>query len=141
MSTQIPEAFKDLLEKPVYVTLATVMPDGQPQLSVVWCSYDGEYIWVNTARGRQKDKNLMARPQATILAIDPNNTYRWIEVRGTVAEVTEEGAVDHIDQLALAYAGKTPYFGGFAPAELAQHQTRVIYKIKPTRVVTYNPRG
>jgi len=141
MSTTIPDNFRDLLDEPVYVTLATVLPDGQPQLTVVWCSYDGQYIWINTTRNRQKDKNLMARPQATIMAIDPNNPYRWMEVRGTVAEVTEEGGVDHINQLAQLYVGKTPYYGGFAPAEMAEQETRVIYKIKPERVVTFDPQG
>ena len=137
MSATIPDSYKDLLEKPVVVTLATVMPDHQPQLSVVWCSYDGTHILVNTARGRQKDTNMTERPMVTILALDPENPYRYLEVRGTVAEVTEEGGVDHIDQLAQMYTGKSPYFGQVAPAEDKDKQTRVIYKIKPTKVVAF----
>ena len=113
------------------------MPDGQPQLSPVWCSFDGTYIWINTARGRQKDKNLTERPMATILAVDPDNPYRYLEVRGTVAESTEEGAVDHINQLARLYTGQSSYYGGVQPAELAEKETRVIYKIRPKRVVTF----
>ena len=140
MSATIPDNFKDLLEKPVYVSLATVMPDGQPQLSVVWCSYDGEHVLVNTVRGRQKEKNMAARPKATILAVDPKNPYRWMEIRGTVVEISEAGAVDHIDQLARSYAIAPKYFGGFVPAELASQQTRVICKIKPTRVLSYHTR-
>ena len=137
MSATIPESHTDLLEGPVFVTLGTVMPDGQPQLSVVWCSYDGTHIWVNTARGRQKDKNLTARPKATLLAMDPNSPYRWIEVRAAVDEVTEEGGLDHINRLAKLYVGADSYYGGFAPAELAEKETRVIYKLKPTRVIAF----
>ncbi len=137
MSATIPESHRDLLDGPVVVALATVMPDGQPQLSPVWCSFDGTYIWINTARGRQKDKNLSERPMATILAIDPNNPYRYLEVRGTVAESTEEGAVEHINQLARLYTGKSSYYGEVQPAELAKKETRVIYKIRPKRVVAF----
>lgn len=133
MSTQIPDRFNDLLEGPVPATVATVMPDGQPQLSVVWCNYDGQHVLVNTARGRQKDKNLKARPVATILVIDPNNSGRYLEVRGTV-EMTEVGAVEHITQLAKLYTGADSYYGGVTPADLAETETRVICKITPTRV-------
>ncbi len=135
MSTQIPDSHKDLLEKAIPATIATIMPDGQPQLSVVWCNYDGEHVLVNTARGRQKDKNLSARPRATLLVIDPNNAYRYLEVRGTV-EMTEEGAVAHINQLARLYTGADSYYGSAAPADLAQKETRVICKITPTHVTT-----
>lgn len=135
--TTIPESHRDLLEKPVYVVLTTVMPDGQPQSTIVWCSFDGERIWVNTVRGRLKDKNMTARPKATILAMDPENAYHWLEVRCDVDEVTEEGAVDHISELSKQYTGKTPYYGGFAPAERAKRETRVIYKLRPNHVVAY----
>lgn len=137
MSVSIPQSHRDLLEKPVFVTVATVLPDNQPHLSVVWCSFDGETIWLNTTRGRMKDKNLTARPQATVLAIDPENSYRYLEIRTEVAEVTEEGAVEHITQLAQKYTDKKSYYGGFAPAERANQETRVIYKLKPTKVVTF----
>lgn len=137
MSAQIPDSHKDLLEKPIYVVISTVMPNGQPQSSVVWCSFDGEYIWLNTARGRMKDKNLSARPLATVLAADPANPFRYLEARCAVAEVTEEGAVEHISQLSQQYVGKSPYYGGFAPAERAQEETRVIYKLQPTKVIAF----
>lgn len=138
MTTVIPESHKDLIEGPVFVTLSTVMPDGQPQSSVVWCSYDGNHILVNTARGRLKEKNMRARLMATILAIDPQNPYRYLEVRGKVEEITEEGAIDHINQLAQLYANKPKFYGGVAPAEREGRETRVICKIKPTRVVTFD---
>jgi PPOX class probable F420-dependent enzyme len=136
MSAAIPDSHKDLLEGPVYVTLATVLSSGQPHLSVVWCGFDGEHVLINTARGRVKDKNMTARPQATVMAIDPQNPYRWIEVRADVAEATEEGGVDHIHELSRLYMGKN-YYGDFAPAEAADKETRVIYKLKPNKVVAF----
>ena len=136
MSASIPESHIDLLEKPVFVALGTVNANGQPQLSVIWCSFDGTHIWINTTRGRLKEKNMAARPRVSILARDPKNPYRYLEVRGEVDAVTEEGAVDHIHQLSQMYAGK-PYYGGFTSAERAGQETRVIYKIKPNKVVTY----
>ena len=127
----IPEAYIDLLEQPVVVSFTTMMPDGQPQATPVWCSYDGTHILVNTAKGRRKDKNVRANPKVAVLAIDPQNPYRYLEVRGEVVEITEEGGVDHINQLAQMYVGKSQYYGGFAPAEAAERETREILKIKP----------
>jgi PPOX class probable F420-dependent enzyme len=134
MADTIPESHTDLLGGPVYVTLATVMPDGRPQATVVWCNYDGEHVLVNTARGRQKEKNMSERPVATILAVDPGNPYRYLEVRGDVEEITEEGAMAHIDQLASLYKNVPKYYGGAAPAEREDQEIRVICRIKPVRV-------
>lgn len=138
MAVNIPEDFTDLLLEPVFVTVGTVLPDGQPHLSVVWCDYDGQHVLVNTARGRRKEKNLLNRPVATVLAVDPKNPYRYLEIRGTV-EMTEEGALAHINKLAKKYAGQDQYYGGVAPAEMANQETRVICKITPTKVVTMSP--
>jgi PPOX class probable F420-dependent enzyme len=135
MTESIPQSHRDLLQGPVYITLATVMPNGQPQATVVWCNYDDPYVLVNTARGRQKEINMRERPMATILAVDPDNPYRYLEVRGTVEEMTEEGAVDHINMLAWLYRNK-PYYGGVAPAEQEKTEVRVTCKIRPTRVRT-----
>jgi PPOX class probable F420-dependent enzyme len=137
MSEQIPQSHRDLLEKPVYAVLTTLMPDGQPQSTVVWCDLDGDTVRVNTARGRQKERNMAARPKVSIITIDPNNPFRWIEVRGDVVEITEEGGEAHIDQLAQQYVGVQNYYGDFAPAEQRDQETRVICKIKPTRVVAF----
>ncbi|MEM7348411.1 MAG: PPOX class F420-dependent oxidoreductase [Chloroflexota bacterium] len=136
MSAKIPESMHDLLDTN-YVTLATVMPNGQPQLSIVWCSYDGEYILVNTAQGRQKEKNMAARPMATVMCMDPQNPFRWLEVRGTVEEVTTKGALEHINELAKAYRGYDSFYGHAVPAEQQETETRIICKIKPTRVVVF----
>jgi PPOX class probable F420-dependent enzyme len=134
MSNVIPDSHKDLLEGPVFVVLSTLMPDNQPQSTVVWCSYDGTHVLTNTARGRQKEKNISERPKATVVAIDPENPYRYIEVRGVVEEITEEGAMDHINQLAQLYMNKEKYYGGVAPADQEGKEIRVICKIKPTKV-------
>ena len=127
---QIPEAFHDLFDKPVVVVLATIMPDGQPQVTPVWCDLHDNQIWVNSAVGRQKDKNMRADPLVAISAIDPANPYRWLEVRGRVVEyVTGEAAVAHIDGLAQKYMNVPRY-------TLPAGEERCIYKIEPTRVNT-----
>lgn len=134
MSEPIPQDFKDLLDRPIVVTLVTLMPDGQPQATPVWCSYDGEYVLINTARNRQKDRNMTERPRVSILSIDPDNPYRWLEVRGTVDAITENGAVDHINQLSAKYRNQPDYYA--RNPDQKNRETRVIYKIRPVRVVT-----
>jgi PPOX class probable F420-dependent enzyme len=131
MGVSIPDKFKDLFEKPVVVSLATLLPSGQPQVHPVWCDWDGEYLRINSAKDRIKDKNMRARKQVTILAMDPKNPYRWLEVRGEVAEITEEGADAHIDDLAFRYLGKRPY------PYRNPTETRVMYKIRPVRFQSF----
>lgn len=128
MSTKIPDTHIELFKKPVLASLATIMPDGQPQVHPVWCDYDGTYVRVNSAKGRAKDKNMRARPQVTLLLVDPDSVWHWIEVRGVVEEITEEGADAHIDALAKKYMGADTY-----PFRKAT-EVRVTYKIRPTRV-------
>ncbi len=124
----IPDKLRDLFEKPIAVGLATLMPNGQPQVTPVWVDYDGEYVRVNTARGRQKDRNMGKRAKVTLLLIDPSNMYHWAEVRGHIAEVTEQGAEAHIDSLSKKYTGN-PKHKKQNPAEV-----RVMYKIMPDKV-------
>jgi PPOX class probable F420-dependent enzyme len=100
----IPDSHRDLLEGPIDVALVTVMPDGQPQATVVWCNLEGPYVMVNTMKGFRKEQNMRARPRVALLAIDPTDALRWIEVRGTV-ELIEEGAQAHLDRLAALYTG------------------------------------
>ena len=123
----IPENLQGLFEKPIAASLATLMPNGQPQVTPVWCDYDGTYVRVNTARGRQKDRNMTKRAKVTLLLIDPANMYHWIEVRGHIEDVTENGAVAHINQLSHKYRGKDYNFRN--PKEV-----RVIYKIAVDKV-------
>jgi len=134
MAVPIPDTHKDLFVKPIFVTLVTVMPSGQPQATVVWADYDGTYVRVNTARGRQKDKNMQRNARVTVLAVDPTNPYRWIEVRGRIVEATEEGALEHINSLSLKYRGDPDYYAPY-PERKAIEQ-RVTYKIEPTKVNT-----
>jgi PPOX class probable F420-dependent enzyme len=112
--------------------MATHMKDGSIQVNPVWCSFDGSHVLVNSALGRVKDRNLRANPVVTVLAIDPPNPYRWLEVRGTVDEITEEGADEHIDDLAELYLKQRPY-----PFR-QQGEVRVIYKIKPLKVQAFS---
>ncbi len=132
MAVIIPESYSGLLNAPNFVTLVTMMPDGQPQATVHWSSYDGEHIVLNTARGRQKDKNIHANPKVTVLAVDPTNPYRYIEVRGVVDEITEEGALEHINSLSLAYRGDEDYYRNMP--QLRGVEQRLIFRIKPTHV-------
>lgn len=136
MSTVIPESHKKLLTDRYFAVLTTLMPDNQPQSTVVWADYDGEHVIVNTVLGRQKARNMAARPQVSLLAIDTNEPFFWLEVRGKVVEMTEEGALDHINKLAKLYTGAPEYYGHVAPAEAKGKERRVIYKIEPTRIVT-----
>ena len=135
MSATIPESHADLLTGPVFVSLVTIMPDGSPQVTPVWANYDGMYIKVNSARGRQKDKNMIANPKVAVLAIDPQNGYRWLEVRGTIVEYDETEGVDHINELSALYTGNPDYYAMNTSAN-KDAETRVVYKIKPTRVNT-----
>lgn len=119
---RIPEAYLDLFEKKAFAHLATVMADGTPQVTPVWIDYDGEYLLVNSAKGRIKDRNMELRPNVAVDIIDPDNPYRYIAIRGRVVEITEEGGVEHIDMLEMKYRGKPKY-------ALAEGMVRRIYKI------------
>ena len=130
---RIPASHRDLLAGPVDVALVTVMPDGQPQATVVWCDLEGPYVMVNTMKGFRKERNMRARPRVALLAIDPTNPQRWIEVQGTV-ELIEEGAQAHLDRLAALYTGAEHYFGQVVPAEWAESEVPVIARITPVRV-------
>jgi PPOX class probable F420-dependent enzyme len=130
MADKIPEPFKDLFGKVAYANIATVMPDGSPQVTPVWFDYDGNYLRVNSAKGRIKDKNMRRNKRVALSIQDPDNAYRYLAVRGNVEEITEQGADAHIDSLAKKYLGKDKYpFRG--PGEV-----RVIYKIRPEKVST-----
>lgn len=132
MTSIIPETHRDLLEGPIIVALATLMPDGFPQVTPVWCSYDGTHIIVNATADRQKHKNMVERPQVSIMAYDPQDQFRYLEVRGIVEEITAEGGGESMNELALLYTGKTKRYGIEAPPQ--EVSERLLYKIKPTHV-------
>jgi PPOX class probable F420-dependent enzyme len=127
---KIPDKYRDLLDRPIVVSLATLMHDGSPQLQPVWCSFDGTHILVNTEKGRQKYRNMSRRRAVTILTIDPDDDIRWLEVRGVVVDETEAGANEHIDELARLYLGVDKY-----PFH-KEGDVRVLFKIAPQRVAT-----
>lgn len=135
MSVKIPSKYRDLLEKPVVVAFGTVTEDGEPNVSPVWVSVEGDTVLVNSAVGRKKDRNIQQNPNVVVTAIDPSNPYRYLEIRGVVEERTTEGGVEHIDQLAKKYTGRDSYYGGFNSEEQRNKETRVIYRIKPTNVI------
>src|SRR5881396_1016224 len=111
MAAAIPDQYKDLFRKKAFASLATLMPDGSPQVTPVWCDYDGKHILINSAKGRKKDENLRRDPRVSLAIIDPDNPYRYLQVRGRVVEITEQGAAAHIDKMAKKYLGvdKYPY--------------------------------
>lgn len=127
MSKQIPAEFLDLFKKPAYAHLATLMPDGSPQVTPVWVGFDETYLLINTTRGRQKERNMQRNVHVAIEIQDPDNPYRYLSVRGKVVEVTEEGAEDNIDELAVKYTGAK--YKWREPG-----QVRIIYKITPEHV-------
>jgi len=109
MSQVIPDTHKDLLEKAAFGNLGTLMKDGQPQVTPVWVDYDGKYVRVNSAKGRVKDINMRRDPRVSISLQDPANPYRYLEIRGKVVEITENGADDHINKLSKKYLGNPVY--------------------------------
>lgn len=124
----VPESHHDLLmpETHSFAFLATIMPDGSPQLTVTWVDTDGTHILINTAEGRIKDRNLQARPRVAVCIPDPKDPYRYIQIRGRVVARTYKGAEEHIDMLNRRYLG--------VPFTLAPGQVRVIYKILPEHI-------
>jgi len=129
-SGDIPDTFKDLFAKIAFAQVATLMPDGSPQVTPVWCDYDGSLVWLNSAKGRIKDKNLRRDKRVALSIQDPDNAYRYLGIQGEVVEITESGADTHIDAMAKKYLGKEKY-PFRSPGEV-----RVIYKIRPLKVST-----
>ena len=130
MAATIPEKYRDLFTKRAFAHLGTVMPDGTPQVTPVWCDFDGGCIRINTAKGRVKDRNMRRNKNVAITISDPDNPYRYLAVRGEIEEITEQGADAHIDLLAKKYLGKDKY-PFRQPGEV-----RVLYKIRPEKVST-----
>ncbi|HEY3848723.1 MAG TPA: PPOX class F420-dependent oxidoreductase [Acetobacteraceae bacterium] len=126
---EIPAAYMDLLtQKTAFANLATIMKDGSPQVTPVWFDYTNGHVRVNTAKGRVKARNLHEGVRVALAILDPDNPYRYLQIRGQVVRVTEEGASAHIDSLAKKYLGKDKY--PFSqPGEV-----RIRYEIEPLAV-------
>src|SRR5215813_7332283 len=125
MSQVIPEKYRDLFSKKAFASLATLMPNGEPQVTPVWVDLEGEQLVINSAKGRQKDRNLRRDPRVSIAIVDPENPYRYLEIRGRVSEITEQGGAPHLDKMAKKYLGVDKYPWS-KPGDV-----RVIYKIQP----------
>ena len=124
MADVIPQNYRDLFNKRAFASLTTLMPDGSPQTTPVWVDFDGSNVIFNSAKGRQKDRNVRRDPRVAMAIIDPENPYRYLEVRGKVVEITEDGAADHINKMAKKYLGVDKYPYGQAG------EVRVLYKIR-----------
>jgi PPOX class probable F420-dependent enzyme len=128
--TMIPDGFKEILKKKAFVHLATRMSDGSPQVTPVWIDMEGDYLLVNSAKGRVKDKNMRADARVALSVTDPDDPYRALMIRGRVVKITEEGAEDHIDKMAKKYLGEDRY--PFKNPE----ETRVLYYVEPVKIAT-----
>jgi PPOX class probable F420-dependent enzyme len=129
--SSIQSEYRDLFEKRAFLSLGTLTPDGFPHVTPVWVSYDeaADHILVNTARGRRKEKNLRQDERVGGCILDPEDPYRYLGFQGEVVELTTEGAVDHIDELAQKYIGEAEY-----PYLDDEEGERVLVRIEPTRV-------
>ena len=125
MPNVIPEGFQDLFEKKSFAHLATLNPDGSPQNTPVWLEFDGSHILINSSKGRKKDRNMRREARVALSIQDPDNAYRYLEIRGRVVDITEEGGIDHINKLAKKYLGEDKY------PWLQPGEERVTYKIAP----------
>jgi PPOX class probable F420-dependent enzyme len=133
MSLPVPDSHLDLLMRPVPGVLTTMMADGQPHSSLVWCDYDGACARVNTTRQREKGRNMLANTKVSLLVVDPENTARYLEIRGEV-ELVEEGALDHLDQLTRHYTPHPHYYGSIYPVEQRAQEMRIICRIHATKI-------
>jgi PPOX class probable F420-dependent enzyme len=122
----IPASHIDLLERPLPASLATTLPNGTPQVTAIWFNFADGHIYINSAAGRLKDRAIRAKPYVALMVIDPENPYRYLQVRGPVVEITEEGGDEHINFLSHRYDGKDYTF--------TPGQVRVRYIIAPEHV-------
>ena len=126
---EFPPNYLDLVNKKVaFASLATLMPDGTPQVTPIWFDYSDGVIHLNTAIGRVKAQNMQTGAPVALSIVDPDNAYRYLQVRGKIAHMTEDGAVAHIDSLAKKYLGKDVY-----PWHNAK-DVRVMYEVEPMSV-------
>ena len=133
MSIPIPDSHLNLLTRPIPAVLTTLMPDGQPQSSLMWCDFDGQCARFNTTAERRKERNMRADPRVTLLIVDPDDTARYIEIRGDV-QLTEEGAIEHLDALTRQYTAHPRFYGYVSPHEQRARETRLTGRIVATKI-------
>jgi PPOX class probable F420-dependent enzyme len=129
----IPASHIDLLTRPICGVLTTMAPDGTPESSLVWVDVDGAFARVNTTLERRKGRNLLADGRCSLLIVDPDNTGRFIQVRGD-AELVTDGAAEHLDVLTRRYTRHPAYYGCIYPLEQRALETRVICRIHARRI-------
>src|SRR5512139_3516051 len=129
----VPDSHLDLLTRPLHGVLTTMGADGQPESSLVWVDLDDQLAVVNTTLERQKGRNMLANPKVNLLVVDPENTSRFIQIRGDV-ELTSEGALDHLDALTRKYTDHPAFYGYIYPVEQRAKETRVICRIRARRI-------
>ncbi len=139
----LPAVHLALLDEPVTAAVATVSADGTAQLTPNWVNHDGTHIYLNSVRGRLKDRNYRARPNVVMMLLNPKNPYHWITIYGTIEQFIEEDdpvqghlATESIDALSQSYLGASPY-----PLRDPGGEVRVLYKVRPTRIITFGPVG
>jgi PPOX class probable F420-dependent enzyme len=126
----LPESLRQLLDQTSICNLATVMPDGSPQVTQVWADTDGRHVLINTVRGHQKARNIERDGRVALTVADPAAPQSYFQVRGRVVDVTTEGAAEHIEKLSQRYLGRPyPWFGG-------RDQVRLLVTIEPSRIST-----
>lgn len=129
----IPDSHVDLLTRPVHGVLTTMGPDGQPQSSLVWVDVDDGAAVVNTTLERQKGRNMLADPKVSLLVVDPDDTSRYIQIRGD-AELSREGALDHLDEMTRKYTRHPAFYGYVYPAARRGQETRLVCRIRARRI-------
>lgn len=136
MMPQIPASHLELIDGSYVVVLSTVMPDGQPQTTPVWCNRKGDCICISVMKNFRKEKNMRLNPKVSLLVYDPKNVLHNIEIRGVVVEMTEDGGEEQLDELTRLYLGKpdAKFFGDSVPAELRTKYTPVRVNIAPTHI-------
>ena len=142
-SDTIPASHRDLAECPPVAALTTITRDGYPQTSVVWCDLDpdGPGVRVSTMRGFFKERNMRRDPRVALLCYDPREPLRYLEIRGEVVEMTEDGATAHLDALTSKYVGRpVRYFGDVIDARFAETEVPVLCRIRPAHVVALDAR-
>ena len=130
--SEIPPEFRDLFEKRSFAFVATLLPDGAPHVTPTWVDFDGEHVLVNVVADSRKDRNVRKDPRITLAIADPENPYRYLSVRGEVVERREEGAREHLDELAERYTGEAEYPG-------PDGQDRVVLVVRPDAVNGQSP--
>ncbi|MEV0394768.1 PPOX class F420-dependent oxidoreductase [Polymorphospora rubra] len=123
----VPESHADLLSRPVFAHLATVRPDGSPQSNVMWFVWDGERIRLTHTKNRQKFRNLQQEPRVSLSMADPDDPYRFLEVRGTVEKIEND------DEQASFYRSLQERYGNIY--DITDADVRVIVTIRPTTII------